>query len=181
MNLSEAKPSLIDLFVQFLWIGSISFGGGIIAYERILIVEKRKWITADQFMAYLAISQTMPGLNSVNMAVLTGDYLRGIKGAIVSVIGLVLPGSIFVLSLGAVYTSLSSYPLTTTVLSGIAAGATGLLAVITYRIGGDHWKQLTSLMLIAATFILMSILKLSLLLVLAIMAPIALYIYRPKS
>jgi chromate transporter len=66
-------------------------------------------------------------------------------------------------------------------LSGIAAGATGLLAVVTYRIGADHWKHLTSLALIIATFFLMSILKLSLVMVLVIMAPIALYIYRPKA
>ena len=181
MDTSSTKPRLQDLFIQFFWIGCISFGGGIIAYERILIVEKRQWITADEFMAYLAISQTMPGLNSVNMAVLTGDHLRGASGAIIAVIGLILPGSIFVLSLGAVYATLSSHSLTTSMLSGIAAGATGLLAVVTYRIGADHWKHFTSLILIVATFFLMSILKLSLLMVLAIMAPIALYIYRPKA
>ena len=81
----QAKsPDLSDLFIQFLIIGAISFGGGIIAYERILLVEKRKWLSADEFMAYLAISQTMPGLNSVNMAVLAGDHLRGVLGAIIA-------------------------------------------------------------------------------------------------
>jgi chromate transporter len=77
---TQNPVALSDLFLQFLFVGAVSFGGGIIAYERILLVEKRKWLTADQFMAYLAISQTMPGLNSVNLAILTGDYLRGIKG-----------------------------------------------------------------------------------------------------
>jgi chromate transport protein ChrA len=78
---STQKPvPLLDLFLQFLYVGAVSFGGGIIAYERILLVEKRKWLNADQFMAYLAISQTMPGLNSVNLAVLTGDYSKRHKG-----------------------------------------------------------------------------------------------------
>lgn len=180
MDTSKDNPRLLDLFIQFFWIGAISFGGGIIAYERILIVERKKWLSADQFMAYLAISQTMPGLNSVNMAVLTGDCLRGAKGAVIATLGLLIPGSIFVLSLGFAYASLSSNQLTTDILTGIAAGATGLLAVITYRIGSDHWKKLVSLLLIAGTFFLMSILKLPLLVVLGIMAPIALYIYRPK-
>ena len=65
-DISIAKlnsPKLSDIFVQFLLIGAISFGGGIMAYERILLVENRKWLSADEFMAYLAISQTMPGLN----------------------------------------------------------------------------------------------------------------------
>jgi chromate transporter len=180
-GLTQPSVPLIDLFLQFLFVGAVSFGGGIIAYERILLVEKRKWLNADQFMAYLAISQTMPGLNSVNLAVLTGDYLRGMKGSIVALLGLVLPGSVLVLLLGFVYTALTDHAITVLLLTGIAAGATGLLAAVTYRIGDEHWKKPISLILIAATFVLMSIVKLPLLEVLAIMAPISLFIYRPKG
>ena len=180
-GLTQPSVPLVDLFLQFLFVGAVSFGGGIIAYERILLVEKRKWLNADQFMAYLAISQTMPGLNSVNLAILTGDYLRGIKGSIIALLGLVLPGSVLVLLLGFVYTALTDHAITVLLLTGIAAGATGLLAAVTYRIGDAHWKKPISLILIAATFVLMSIVKLPLLEVLAIMAPISLFIYRPKG
>jgi chromate transporter len=168
---AQEPASLLDLFLQFLIVGAVSFGGGIIAYERILLVEKRKWLTADQFMAFLAISQTMPGLNSVNLAILTGDYLKGIKGSITALLGLVLPGSILVLLLGFVYTALTDHAITVLLLTGIAAGATGLLAAVTYRIGDEHWKKPISLILITVTFVLMSIVKLPLLEVLAIMAP----------
>jgi chromate transporter len=180
-NPNQERVALLDLFLQFLIVGAVSFGGGIIAYERILLVEKRKWLNADQFMAYLAISQTMPGLNSVNLAVLTGDYLRGIKGSVIALLGLVLPGSVLVLLLGLVYTALTDHAITVLLLTGIAAGATGLLAAVTYRIGDAHWKKPISLLLIATTFILMSIVKLPLLEVLAIMVPIGLFIYRPKG
>ena len=180
-NPNHERVALLDLFLQFLIVGAVSFGGGIIAYERILLVEKRKWLTTDQFMAYLAISQTMPGLNSVNLAVLTGDYLRGIKGSVIALLGLVLPGSTLVLLLGFVYTALTDHAITVLLLTGIAAGATGLLAAVTYRIGDEHWKKPISLILITVTFILMSIVKLPLLEVLAIMAPIGLFIYRPKE
>ena len=180
-NPNQERIALLDLFVQFLIVGAVSFGGGIIAYERILLVEKRKWLNADQFMAYLAISQTMPGLNSVNLAILAGDYLRGIKGSIIALLGLVLPGSTLVLLLGFVYTALTDHAITVLLLTGIAAGATGLLAAVTYRIGDEHWKKPISLILITVTFVLMSIVKLPLLEVLAIMAPIGLFIYRPKG
>ena len=180
-GLTKPNASLADLFLQFFIVGAVSFGGGIIAYERILLVEKRKWLNADQFMAYLAISQTMPGLNSVNLAILTGDYLRGIKGSIIALLGLVLPGSAIILLLGLIYTALTDHAITLLLLTGIAAGATGLLAAVTYRIGDTHWKRPISLILITATFILMSIVKLPLLEVLAIMAPISLFIYRPKG
>ena len=180
-GITQKAVPLLDLFLQFFIVGAVSFGGGIIAYERILLVEKRKWLTADEFMAYLAISQTMPGLNSVNLAVITGDYLRGIKGSIVALLGLILPGSAIVLLLGFVYTALTDHAITVLLLTGIAAGATGLLAAVTYRIGDDHWKKPISLILIVVTFVLMSIAKLPLLEVLAIMAPISLFIYRPKG
>jgi len=175
----KSGANLWDIFLQFLIIGAISFGGGIIAYERILLVEKRKWLNADEFMAYLAISQTMPGLNSVNLAVLTGDFLRGVTGSVCAVLGLLLPGSAFILGIGILYSSNSNHPMANTILAGIAAAATGLLATITYRIGGDHWRHMKSLAIVLATFVLMSLFKLSLLAVLAIMAPIALYLYRP--
>ncbi|MBU3636202.1 chromate transporter [Polynucleobacter sp. es-MAR-4] len=172
-------PRLSDLFVQFLVIGAVSFGGGIIAYERILLVEKRKWLSPDEFMAYLAISQTMPGLNSVNLAVLAGDHLRGAIGAIVATIGLILPGSIFVLAMGVLYANAADHPMANLVLVGIAAAASGLLAAITYRIGDGNWRHLKSVLVIVATFALMSIAKLSLPIVLLIMAPISIYLYRP--
>jgi chromate transporter len=177
---SDHSVSLRDLFVQFLLIGAVSFGGGIIAYERILLIEKRKWLTPDEFMAYLAISQTMPGLNSVNLAVLAGDHLRGLPGAIAATLGLILPGSLFVLLVGIAYTNNTDHPLSNLILTGIAAGACGLLTAITYRIGDGHWKQLKSLCIIVCTFGLMSIAKLSLPLVLLIMAPISIYLYRPS-
>jgi chromate transporter len=180
-NPNQERVALLDLFVQFLIVGAVSFGGGIIAYERILLIEKRKWLTTDQFMAYLAISQTMPGLNSVNLSILAGDYLRGIKGSVIALLGLVLPGSTLVLLLGFVYTALTDHAITVLLLTGIAAGATGLLAAVTYRIGDAHWKKPVSLILITVTFVLMSIVKLPLLEVLAIMAPIGLFIYRPKG
>ncbi len=180
-RIKTGAPSLKDLFVQFFIIGAVSFGGGIIAYERILLVEKRKWLSADEFMAYLAISQTMPGLNSVNLAVIAGDHLRGALGAITATLGLILPGSIFVLAVGIIYANAADHPLVNYVLAGIAAAATGLLAAITYKIGNDHWRHLRSLLIIICTFLLMSIAKLSLPYVILIMAPISLYLYRPSK
>ena len=173
--------TLKDLFIQFFIIGAISFGGGIVAYERILLVEKRKWLTSDDFMAFLAISQTMPGLNSVNLAVLAGDLLRGKLGALVAVLGLIIPGSIFVLALGLLYADNSDHPMANFLLMGVAASACGLLAAITLRIGGDNWKQIKSVIIIVITFCLMSIAKLALPVVLLIMAPIAIYLYRPRA
>ena len=177
---AQPLPTLFELFWQFMVIGAVSFGGGIIAYEQILLVEKKKWLDLDDFMATLAISQTMPGLNSVNMAVLTGDRLRGVLGAIAAGLGLILPGAAFVLIVGIAYMAKPDHPIANLILAGIAAGATGLLAAITYKIGQGHLRHVISCLIIITTFVLMSIFKFPLVIVLLIMAPIALFIYRPK-
>ena len=175
------KVGLVALFVEFLLIGAVSFGGGIVAYEKILLTEKKKWLSQDEFMAALAISQTMPGLNSVNLAILAGDKLRGSLGAFVAMFGLILPGSLFVIIAGYAYKEGQDHPIVNLLLAGIAACATGLLAAITYKLGADLFKQLRPLLIIVTTFILMSVLHLSLIWVLLIMVPVALAIYRPRG
>ena len=177
--LNRTRPSLWHIFFEFLVIGAVSFGGGIVAYERILLIEKRKWLTPDAFMATLALSQTMPGLNSVNLALLAGDQIRGVWGALAATLGLMLPGGAFVLLVGVLYGTGGQHPFVNVLLGGIAAGATGLLASVTYTIGKRHFRQVKSLLMIVATFVLMSVFKLSLVVVLLIMVPIGLYLYRP--
>jgi len=181
LAVDEPLPSLWEIFREFLLIGAVSFGGGIVAYERLLLVDKRKWLTPDAFMATLAISQTLPGLNSVNLALLAGDRLRGFVGACAAAAGLMLPGGLFVLVAGVAYSAGADHPLLNVLLAGVAAGATGLLASITYKIGDQLFLQMRALSIIVATFVLMSVLKFSLVTVLLIMAPIGLYLYRPKA
>ncbi len=179
---TPTKPTatLWELFIEFLIIGAVSFGGGIIAYEKILLTEKKRWLNDDEFMASLAISQTMPGLNSVNLAVLAGDRLRGAWGSIFAVIGLILPGAAFVMVVGLAYLAGKDHNMADLILAGVGAGATGLLAAITAKIGVRQFTNLKPLMILIATFVLMSLVNLSLPYVLLIMAPIAIFLYRPK-
>jgi chromate transporter len=178
---SVTKPTLRELFLEFLIIGAVSFGGGIVAYQKILLTEKKRWLTDDEFMAALAISQTMPGLNAVNLAVLSGDKLRGVLGAIAATVGLLIPGCAFVMAVGLVYIEGADHPLANLILGGIAAAATGLLSAITYKIGHKQFREFKALTILIATFILMSIVSLSLPMVLLIIAPIAIYLYRPRK
>ncbi|NCA88736.1 MAG: chromate transporter [Gammaproteobacteria bacterium] len=178
---SIPPPSLWEIFLEFLLIGAISFGGGIVAYQKILLTEKRRWLNDDEFMACLAISQTMPGLNAVNIAVLTGDRLRGVLGSIVASVGLLLPGVVFVLVIGILYLKNTDHHLANLLLAGVAAAATGLLSAITYRLGHRQFNHFKSLLVVFASFFLMSIMSLSLPMVLLIMVPISLLLFRPKA
>lgn len=157
------------------------FWGGVVAYQKILLTEKRCWLSDDEFMACLAISQTMPGLNAVNIAVLTGDKLRGVLGSILAAVGLLIPSISFALVMGTLYLGNSNQPLANLTLACVGAAATGLLSAITYRLGRKQFNHFKSLLVVIASFYLMSILRLSLITVLLIMIPIALILFHPKS
>lgn len=174
------KVGLGDIFRDFLVIGATSFGGGVVAYQKILLTEKRRWFSIDEFKAMLAISQTMPGLNAVNIAVLAGDRLRGAAGAFMAALALLLPGCLFVAIAGMLYLSHPDSKAATCFLIGVAAAATGLLASITYRLAEGRLFNLKYLSIMLFTFALMSLAGLSLPMVLAIVAPVAIFLNRPK-
>ena len=103
-TLSVAAPvALGQIFRVFLIAGAVSFGGGVVAYLREYLVRASHWLSDEDFMSALEISETLPGLNSVNIAVITGDDLRGVPGAAAAVAGLMLPGAVFVMVLGVAY------------------------------------------------------------------------------
>ena len=86
------------LFLSFLKIGAFTFGGGwaMISIIEREIVEKHQWITKSDFLDLLAVAQSMPGILAVNISVVIGDNLRGLKGSIVSALGTILPSFIII-------------------------------------------------------------------------------------
>ncbi len=181
---ASAKPHVTytTIFVKFLTIGAVSFGGGIIAYLQRMLIDDTKWMNEDEFLAALEISQTMPGLNAVNMSVIVGDRLRGPVGAVIAAVGMVLPGAAFVFCLGlAASAAHRATPIANAALRGIAAGAVGLLLAIAIRTGHKSFTRWRDLVLMACTFAAMSFLKLNLLVIILTLGPIAIFMYRPRE
>jgi len=175
----SARVSLGTIFWTFLTAGAISFGGGVVAYLREYTVSDTKWLDDEAFLDALEISQTLPGLNAINMSVIIGDNLRGIPGAIVAVAGLVLPGVIVIMGLGAFWQEQSHNPLVKPFLIGVAAAAVGLLSTVTLQLGHKQFAKPLDLAIIAATFIAVSILRVPLYLVLLVVGSAAVLLYRP--
>jgi chromate transporter len=174
-----ARVSLRTIFWTFLTAGAISFGGGVVAYLREYTVSDTKWLDDEAFLDALEISQTLPGLNAINMSVIIGDNLRGIPGAIVAVAGLVLPGVIVIMGLGAFWQEQSHNPLVKPFLIGVAAAAVGLLSTVTLQLGHKQFAKPLDLAIIAATFVAVSILRIPLYLVLLVVGSAAVLLYRP--
>lgn len=94
---------LLSLFFIFFKIGIFTFGGGyaMIANIKEVIVEKKKWITEDEFMQIVTISESTPGPIAINMATFIGYKKKGVLGSTLATLGVVLPSFIiiFIISL----------------------------------------------------------------------------------
>ena len=118
--------SVWDLFLEFLIIGATSFGG-VVPYLRRALVSKRQWVDDKQFVEMLSISQSLPGLNATNMAILVGEKLRGIMGSIAAIVGVCLPGGVLMYAVGVFYHLHGDHSWATAGLKGVAAAAVGLI------------------------------------------------------
>lgn len=175
------KVTVATIFLKFLLIGSISFGGGIVAYLRTMLVDQTKWFTEDQFLSALELSQTLPGTNSVNMSVLVGDRFAGWPGAAAGFLGLCLPGALLAYILAFGSESGRHNPIAHAALGGVTACAVGILTAITLKTGKKQFTNLRDFGLVAVTFVAMSILKLPLLYIIIVMGAIAIYAHRPRN
>lgn len=175
------RVSLWEIFLAFLLIGATSFGGGVVAYLRNTLVTTKAWLDDEEFLAALEISQALPGLNATNMSVIVGDRLRGPIGGIIAFLGMTLPGGALVFALGLVYATHHENEHVTSVLKGVAAASVGLLLSVTLQLGHKQLAKALDLSLVIATVVLVSILKVSLLYVLLILIPIAVFLYRPHA
>lgn len=92
---------LFKLFVSFFKIGAFTFGGGwaMIAIIEREIVTKNGWIERKDFLDLLAIAQAMPGILAVNIAVVVGDRLKGVKGSVCAALGTILPSFFMILAI----------------------------------------------------------------------------------
>jgi len=176
----RTRPSLGAIFSTFLVIGSVSFGGGMVAYLREMLVGRRRWVNDDEFLAALEIGQTLPGLNSTNVSILVGDQLRGVPGAVAAFLGVMLPGAVILLVVGMLYGVHGERPGVARVLDGAGAAAVALLAVVTVQLGRKQLAGVVDLALVLATVVAISGLRLPLLVVLGLLGPLAVWLYRPR-
>lgn len=174
-------PSLGKIFSAFFFIGVTSFGGGLVAYLRDVVVDREKWLTDEDFMGALEIGQTLPGLNSTNVAIIVGRKLRGPLGAICAALGLILPGAAILIVLGLLYNKFRHNPDVAAALAGVAAAAVGLLLQVTLKIGGKQFLRPLDLAFIIPTFFMVGVWHISLPATLFLLAPLAIWLHRPAA
>jgi len=176
-NREPSRPSLASLFAAFVSIGIMSFGGGLAAWIRREVVQRRGWMDDQQFLSGYALSQLVPGATNVNLSVFIGTHLRGAAGAVAALVGLTALPVAIVLALGAIYLhsrGMLGGALFSTALTGMGAVAIGLNLGTGIRLGRLHIRRLMPILVTAVIAISIGVLGFRLLHVLAVMLPVSL-------
>ncbi|SRR6266851_4796410 len=118
--------SKAELFLGFLTIGLLGFGG-VAPWVRHVIVEERRWLSDKEFAEVLGVGQILPGPNTVNAAVIIGDRFQGSIGVLLCLLGMMAMPLVIVTALAAVYDRFASIPELGAGLIGAAAAAAGLV------------------------------------------------------
>ena len=132
---SPGPRSNAELFTTFTRLALQGFGGVLAVAQREL-VEYRGWLTRDQFIEMLAISQVLPGPNIVNLSLMLGDRYYGLRGAASALAGLLAVPLVIVLALATAYAEFASVPIVAGALRGMGAVAAGLVIATAAKLSG---------------------------------------------
>lgn len=119
----------LKLFFTFFKIGAFTFGGGwaMISIIEREVVDNHKWLDKDEFLDALAISQSLPGILAVNISIMVGNKVRGLKGCIISALGTVLPSFILILLIAIFFSKSYDNPIVERIFKGIRPAVVALI------------------------------------------------------
>ena len=186
MNMSEIeaeseKVSLFELAWTFNHIALASFGGGLSAWSREVLVVEKQWMGEEEFLSAMTMCRILPGANQVNMAVFAGSKMRGLMGSAAALVGLcVLPVAIIMVA-AFFYFRFKEMPAVKGVLHGASAGAVALTLAMVIQTGRKCLTGLVPVLLFAAAFVMNGLLRWPLPIVLAIVAPVSLFWAWPRA
>jgi chromate transporter len=173
----STPPGLVALFVAFAKMSLAGFGG-VLVWARRGIVDQHRWMTADEFNETFALCHFLPGPNVVNLSVVFGSRFRGIPGGLAAFAGLLGPPVVIVTILAALYAHYGEIDALRRILAGVSCAAVGLLMSALFRLMMPLIKRrdLIGLVILAAVFIAVGLLRLPLPAVLLVATPLSIAI-----
>src|ERR1700753_988168 len=137
---SRSPPSVAALFIAFARM-SLAGYGGVLPFARRGIVERHRWMTADEFNETFALCHFLPGPNIVNFSLVFGARRRGLVGGIAAFAGLLLPPMLVMTVLAALYMHFGEIEALRRILAGVACAAVGLLIATVFRMTMPLFKR----------------------------------------
>ncbi|BDU58359.1 chromate transporter [Limnohabitans sp. MORI2] len=172
----NTPKSKSDLFWSFTFLALQGFGGVLAVVQREL-VDKKQWLTLDEFVEDWAVAQIMPGPNVVNLSLMIGGRCFGLSGALAALAGLLLAPTIVVLLLAAAVAGFADTATAQGMLRGMGAVSAGLIAAVGIKLMGalknNPMGMMTCIAIGALTFIAIGLLRLPLAWVLLSLGPLA--------
>ena len=156
LQTAQVPVSLTTLFLTFLKIGAVLYGGGyvLLAFLRSDFVERLGWLTDRQILDAVAVGQFTPG-PVFTTATFVGYVVAGVPGALLSTVGIFLPSFFFVALLHRLVPRLRRSPWTAALLDGVNVAAIGLMAAVAWQLGRDAIVDpLTAVLAIGAAVLL---------------------------
>lgn len=168
------KRDYFNLFTSTFKLSAFTFGGGfvIIPLMRKRFVEELHWIEEEEMVDLTVIAQSSPGAIAVNAAILVGYRVGGLLGALVSVIGTVLPPLIIISIISMFYQAFRDNLYVGIIMRGMLAGVAAVIIDVVWRMGQQlmNKKRLLPLIVMVLTFIASRYLRLNILLIIVICA-----------
>jgi chromate transporter len=157
-----ARPtSLRDLFLSLTFLALQGFGGVLAVAQREL-VERKRWMTREEFVEDWAVAQIMPGPNIVNLSLMIGSRYFGVRGALVALAGMLFAPLLVLLVLAMLYTHYGQHPQVAGALRGMGAVAAGLVAATGLKLASTLVRHPLGRwgagLLVAATFVAIGLL-----------------------
>jgi chromate transporter len=158
-----------DLFWSFSWLALQGFGGVLAVVQRVL-VEKKQWLTRQEFIEDWAVAQVLPGPNVVNLSLMLGDRHFGLPGALAALAGILLFPTLIVLTMVVVLSGVADLPQVQNAMRGVGAVTAGLIAATGLKLipalRGHPMGPVLCTLFCLVTFVAVAILRLPLLWVL---------------
>ena len=157
--------SRADLFLSFTWLALQGFGGVLAVVQREL-VEKKRWMTREQFVEDWAVAQIMPGPNVVNLSMMIGGRCFGLSGALAALAGILSAPLVVVLLVAVLFGGVADTPAAQGALRGMGAVAAGLITATGLKLIGALGKNAMGwgacIGFAVATFVAVALLRLPL-------------------
>lgn len=135
MNSPHRPGSCRELFLAFTWLALQGFGGVLAVVQREL-VDRRQWLTREQFVEDWALAQLMPGPNVVNLSMMIGDRYFGPRGALAALAGMLAAPLAVVLLVAVLWAQVAAHPVAQSALRGMGAVSAGLVMGAGLRLMG---------------------------------------------
>lgn len=146
----DSVKNILTMFWTFFKIGAFTFGGGyaMIPLIEIEVVDKKQWISKEDFLDIIVISQTFPGALAVNSSIFIGYRISGFLGAIIGLLGVILPSFFIILVIAVFFMKFRDYYYVDLIFKGISAAVPILILIAVVSLSKSLKKSYANLIII---------------------------------